>query len=100
MTARKKIFNIENPENQLFRDKVKEKAKSEKACNAMLKDMLLVEAALSSDKIVAARDRTVINFFEEISENIGEFREIYWINPCKNTEEVLEWLKEVARVQF
>ena len=60
--------------------------------------MLLVEAALGSDKIVAARDE---NSYNVIQRNIkkyrgGEFREICWVNPCEDIEKTIKWLKEGA----
>lgn len=63
---------------------------------AMLKDIHLIEAALKSDKIVISMDETVRDCFHEIIQNIGTLKQIAWVNPCKDEETPIEWLKSGA----
>ena len=86
MAAKKKIVYCNNVENEELRNRVAETGLSEKNIEAMLKDILLIEAALVTDKIVTARDDTVRELFRSISTKVGELKDIVWANPCNENE--------------
>ena len=62
----------------------------------MLKDVLLIEAALQADKIVASLDETVRHCFHEVTSTIVVLKQIAWVNPCKDDEKAIEWLEHGA----
>jgi hypothetical protein len=97
MAGKKKIIYCNNVENEELRNRVAETGLSEKKIEAMLKDILLIEAALVTDKIVTARDDTVRELFRGISNKVGELKDIVWVNPCNEDEQVIEWLEAGAR---
>jgi uncharacterized protein with von Willebrand factor type A (vWA) domain len=59
-----------------------------------MKDIFLVEVAIKTDNVIATRDSTVKEYFMNISNQVGELKDIIWLNPCD--ENVIEWLKSVA----
>lgn len=97
MFSKKKVIMLGNIHNEELRDKITFYAETDKKREAMLKDVLLIEAALVNDKIVAARDDTVRNYLSEISDKIIELQYIVWVNPCNKDENVIEWLKSGAK---
>jgi hypothetical protein len=97
MEARKKVQRIRNIENCELRDKIKIRATKEKEREAMLKDVILIEAALASDTIVISLDETVRSVFSKASRTIGELRNIVWVNPERPEEQPIPWLKNGAR---
>jgi hypothetical protein len=100
MVSKKKAIIAGNVQNQELRDKIKHFARTDKQCEAMLKDVLLVEAALATDKIVAARDDTVRNLLSEIADKVIELKYIIWVNPCNKDEQVIEWLEAGAKYEL
>lgn len=68
-------------------------AHSERASEAMLKDLHLLEAALAYDQIVASMDETARDLFSRASKNIGEIRPVVWVNPDREEEKIAEWLE-------
>jgi len=69
---------------------------SEAICAIMLKDCHLLEASLAADNIVVSLDDKVRFHFTAAAESIGEIREVVWVNPDKEDEEVTAWLEEGA----
>lgn len=96
MVARKKVCWIEAPDEEELRTKVALATESEKKRSAMLKDIHLVEAALQADKIVISMDEIVRHCFCEITQTVGLLKPIVWVNPCKDEETPLVWLRNGA----
>lgn len=65
--------------------------------NAMEKDLLLLEAALSADRIVASSDQKVRELFAAASAQVREIANVTWVNPCDPEDRCSEWLKAGAR---
>ncbi|MBD2325268.1 hypothetical protein [Alkalinema sp. FACHB-956] len=64
---------------------------------AMVKDILLLEAALATDRsIVSLDEKTARRFFTQAAQKIAKLREIVWVNPDRLEEEPIEWLKAGA----
>src|SRR5262249_34715086 len=97
MFARKKAKMIGSAEDQNLRDKIGQASQNEKARSAMLKDVHLLEAALVTDEIVVALDETVRALFIEAATNVGEIRNVVWINPDRADETPLPWLEDGAK---
>lgn len=65
----------------------------------MLKDVHLIEAAFQADKIVISMDVTVRRCFHEITLKVGILKQIAGINPWKDEETPIDWLKDGAELE-
>ncbi|MBD2346193.1 hypothetical protein [Anabaena subtropica] len=101
MVAKKKFKFIDISINNELWNQIETLAATEKQCQAMIKDLRLVEAALVTDKIVISLDdNTARKFFSEASAKIDELKNIVWVNPDKVEEEQpITWLKDGAVVE-
>ncbi len=63
---------------------------------ALLDDLLLVEAALATDRTVASLDESVRALFRQATGQVGELRAIVWVNPELEEDESIPWLKRGA----
>jgi hypothetical protein len=111
MFARKKVETIPNTENPTLRAKLDEltpeqtenlasisdPASFEKMVAAMRKDLHLIEAALASDQLVASLDETVREFFVQSAATLKQLKNICWVNPTKEEDDVVEWLANGAK---
>ncbi len=97
MEARKKVVRVSAPADDNLRDKIKHIASSDKARDAMLKDIHLIEAAKATDQTVIALDETVRNLFAAAGQRVGEMRNIVWVNPDKVEEKSISWLENGAK---
>jgi hypothetical protein len=64
---------------------------------AMEKDVLLLEAAMSADRIVASGDRRVRSLFAAASVQVSEIASVIWVNPADEQDGCAVWLKAGAR---
>jgi hypothetical protein len=62
----------------------------------MIKDRLLLEAALSSDKRILSLDDRVRDQLRAHIERLPELRSIHWANPRLQHEQVVTWLQAGA----
>jgi hypothetical protein len=97
MFARKKVELIDSAEDRVLRGKIDQASQNEKSKAAMLKDVHLLEAALMTDEIVVALDETVRALFIKVAVNVGEIRNVAWINPDQADETPLPWLEGGAK---
>jgi hypothetical protein len=67
--------------------------------DAMLKDARLVEAALLADKDVSSCDDKVRKLFALAGTQVKELEQIVWVNPTKEEENAIEWLKNGAKAE-
>ncbi len=94
MEARRRVVRINPPEYNELQDKVTNTTDNENDIDTMQKDMLLLEAALETDKTVISLDETVRRLFARASQQVGEIRDIIWVNPERAAQEQpIEWLK-------
>ena len=97
MDARKKIERINPPENEELQDKVTNTASDEDEIEAMEKDFHLLQAALATDRTVISLDETIRGLFKRASQQVGEIRNIIWVNPDRTAEEQpIAWLQNGA----
>ncbi|MBE9225789.1 hypothetical protein IQ264_10175 [Phormidium sp. LEGE 05292] len=66
---------------------------------AMVKDLLLIEAALVTDKIIVSLDEVVRKLFHQAAEQVEELRNIVWVNPAKSEEQAISWLESGAAAE-
>ena len=64
---------------------------------AMEKDLLLLDAALSADRIVASSDQKVRDLFAAASAQVAQVATVTWVNPTAPEDDCLNWLKAGAR---
>ena len=96
MDARKKIDRINPPEYAELRDKVTNTASDEDEIEVMQKDFHLLQAALATDHTIVSLDETVRGLFAHASQQVGEIRNIIWVNPDRSAEEPITWLQNGA----
>ncbi len=61
----------------------------------LFKDLHLVEAGLSTDRIVASLDDRAKRGFSRLSASIQEFRDLIWVNPATDVD-LSDWLESGA----
>jgi hypothetical protein len=99
MEKKRRVFHTKIPTHGKLRYKVERIAEKPTECNAMLKDMLLIEAALHTDRIVVSLDETVRKLFQQATEKILALKRIAWVNPCKSEETSIDWLQNGAELE-
>ena len=62
----------------------------------MYKDACLIEAALATDRTVASLDESVRALFRQATDQVGELRAIVWVNPEREEDDPILWLKRGA----
>ncbi len=61
------------------------------------KDFILIEAALATDKSVVSLDKIRKRFVKIChEEELEDLKDIVWLNPDKNADDALSWLKDGA----
>ena len=97
MDARRRIDRIDPPEDNELRDKVTDTTSNEDEIGAMEKDFHLLQAALTTDQTIISLDETVRGLFKQASQQVGEIRNIIWVNPDRTAEEhPIAWLQNGA----
>lgn len=97
MYSKKKIKILNNSEDRLLRNRIRSECeKTELPLKEVLKDMHLIEAAITTDKTIASIDDNARRSFKKMSPGIGELKLICWINPANPEENVIQWLESGA----
>lgn len=97
MQSQKKIHLAKDTVNSDLRNQINGAAASGNARKAMLKDVILIEAAMAADKTVISLDETSRRLFAAASESVSELEDVVWVNPGNSEEEKpIFWLKNGA----
>ena len=96
MIARKRFVYIQPPLNSELSDQIERTATLEKDVEALRKDFHLLQAAIATDQTIISRDETVRGLFAHASQQVGEIRNIIWVNPDRPAEEPIAWLQNGA----
>ena len=102
MEKRKKVCDIDSPpnsppKNEKLRTRISSTGGKKKDSRTMDKDFRLLQAALATDQTVISLDETVRGLFKRASQQVGEIRDIIWVNPDRTTEEQpITWLQNGA----
>ena len=99
MEKKRRVHHTEIPAQGKLRHQVERVAEKKTDCDAMLKDMLLIEAAFHTDRIVVSLDEKVRNLFHQATEKISALTRIAWVNPCIIEETPIEWLQNGAELE-
>ena len=98
MDARKKIDRINPPEDEALQTEITTTTNNENEIEALRKDFHLLQAALATDQTVISLDETVRHLFKRASQQVGEIRNIIWVNPDRTAEEQpIAWLRNGAQ---
>ena len=97
MYARRRVDSIDPPEDQTLHNKITTTIKDENEIEVIEKDFHLLQAALATDQTIISLDETVRQLFKRASQQVGEIRDIIWVNPDKISEEhPIAWLQNGA----
>ena len=96
MDARKKIVRINPPEGAELQNKVTSTTNDEDEIEAIEKDFHLLHAALATDQTVIRLMKASDDFSDDASQQVGEIRNIIWVNPDKVEEQPIAWLQNGA----
>lgn len=96
MNAKKRVDRPNVCHDDAFCLKIERASPTEKALDAMKKDLHLIQAARITDKRVISLDDTARNYFSAVSNQVGELRDILWVNPVNDDETPIQWLKDGA----
>ena len=99
MEARKKVFRMDAAPIIALREKLLLHSVGQKQKEAIKKDLILIEAALQSDNTIISLDDTVRGILTKVSKNVGQIKGIVWVNPDKDEEKPLHWIKNGAQFQ-
>ena len=89
------FFNVDQDLN--LRQGVKNAAQDDGGRDLMLKDIILIEAAITADQIVVSLDETVRRHFKAASQSVMNLRAIVWVNPGNANERSITWLHQGAK---
>lgn len=64
---------------------------------AMEKDLLLILAALETDRLIASCDSTAKALFIKASGQVNEIKRIAWVDPSDASDKCPDWLQSGAR---
>jgi hypothetical protein len=96
MTARKKVRVVLPTADASVLEKLKKAQMGEKNEAAILKDVLLVEAALATDSVVASLEKEVRSLLSAFSKQWGQIKTVAWVNPAKDEDTAIAWLSSGA----
>lgn len=99
MKMRRKIDRPEGLARHNLSSRITKTSAKPASIRAMLKDVCLLEAALATEKRVVSLDEKARELFTEASEEIREIGALVWVNPDRDEESPLEWLKAGARAE-
>ncbi len=101
MVAKRKFEFLDIPINDKLWDKIDQISGSNKHRAEMFKDLRLIEAAISTDRIIISLDdKTARIFFARAAVQVDELKDIVWVNPDKIEEEKpIEWLENGAEAE-
>ena len=95
----RKLRAVNDEPLEELRETIEAHSKNPNVVAIMLKDALLIEAALATDSRIASLDETVRGHFRRLAATHEPLRRIVWVNPAIEDEQVVEWLEEGARLE-
>ena len=96
MNARKKVRRPGAVQNDTLRTRIHTSSLTQKAREALSKDMHLIEAALATDLAVISIDEEARALFRTIARKVRPLKQVLWVNPVKKEDRAIEWLEEGA----
>ncbi len=93
MISRGLFENIRIDDKEKTESKLADFGLTDKQEKIALKDCLLIDAALKSDKIVASADDRARNVFSVAAVKAKILKNLIWVNPKKIAAELIVWLE-------
>lgn len=99
MARKDKVAHADARPDKELRSAVERSGHSDRAREVMLKDIHLIEAALTADLSVISLDEDARDCFGRLAlaEATSPLGKVLWVNPSREEENVLAWLKQGAR---
>lgn len=100
MYSRRRVDHIPLPDNSELHKKIFSDSadrEDDRCYEAIQKDLILLDPALATDKIVVSLDERVRACFALAARSTGELRSLVWVCPGNDAEEAVEWLRAGAR---
>ncbi len=98
MVAKKLLIAIPTPEAdpEIWKP-IEDTAETDPQRAKMVKDILLLEAALATDRrIVSLDENTARRYFTQASQTIKKLQRLTWVNPSRPEETAIQWLEDGA----
>lgn len=98
MVAKKRVYPIKQRIiDATLRGKINAAKLRKRDCTELLKDCILIEAAIKTDKSVISLDETARILFAKLSNEISRLKIILWVNPDKTEDKAVAWLEAGAK---
>jgi len=94
MEAHRKVRRFTQTSRLEMRERIMKAIPDKNNRDAMLKDVHLLEAALSADKIIASTDQEARTLFTKSAGVSKAAKNVVWLDPGKEGEKVLDRLKK------
>lgn len=98
MVAKKKLVMLNLDEHDALRQGIRTQDLSDNKKKAMLKDCHLIEAALNAGYSIISMDDVARGLFSGAANSIADLHTVLWINPARDHEKVIGWLKDGAPI--
>lgn len=95
MLGRKKVDIFGDVGNELLLSNIDELDIDDAIKNIMKKDVLLISAATATDRIILSLDDNARRHFAAAATDIPLLRDIVWMNPAGDFENLTNWLKRL-----
>jgi hypothetical protein len=100
MTQRGRVIpEVVPPSVKMRREIERAAATKQTEVDALRKDFHLVEAAIAYDRTVVSSDETVRRLFKRAALGVAAVRKVVWVNPVKEAEDPLAWLRGGAKAE-
>jgi len=96
MVAKKKFFRVDDPQNDSLRKIIDSLELNDKEIAAIQKDIHLIEATIATDKTIISCDQALRDILAKAYQNLELLKELLYVNPTKESDEVMEWLRKGA----
>ena len=96
MTRRKMVVEIIGERTEALRERVYASLLPDQKA-AVAKDLHLIEAAISTERLVTSQDERARRAFAQASEGVSELKQIVWVNPTRTGESPIDWLRNGAQ---
>jgi len=100
MFSRGKVAKIQTDvvDRQVLHD-VEKTVNSDGEIDAVRKDIHLIHAALAADRSIVSCDETARRLFGDASSAVPDLSPIVWVNPDREEEKPIQWLKDGAEAE-
>jgi hypothetical protein len=97
-----KLGNLRAVQDEVLdelRDAIKGHSDDQHVVEIMFKDSHLIEAAIATDRRVAAQDRAARGHFTRLAQDFHLIRLVNWVDPTIEDEQVIAWVERGAPLE-